>query len=89
MITGQAFDQMSPKASVTDPQGLGLETAYPKHLHQAGAAEDGGPLYRVVLSAAEEAAAVADGWLVEKPGPATAPAAGRSEAPKHPRKPAG
>jgi hypothetical protein len=89
MNQGTAFDQMSPKPSVTDPLGHGAQTVYPKHLHQAGVSEDNGPLYVVVTTPEEEAAAIADGWLLEKPSPTlepprkpTAPA----EAPTHPRR---
>jgi len=69
MIDGKAFDQMSPKLSVTDPQGLGLQTDYPKHLHQAGVSYDGGPVYLEVTSSEQEALAISEGWLLEKPDP--------------------
>jgi hypothetical protein len=84
MADGMAFDQLNPNKSITDPRGLGL-VEYPKHLHKAGTAEDGGPLYVVVEDAAQEAQAIADGWrlsraeaLAERPGaepPAPAAAA--------------
>jgi hypothetical protein len=69
MAEGMAFDQLKPQASVTDPQGYGLQTEYPKHLHQAGTADDGGPRYVVVHDAAEEADAIAAGWRLVKPAP--------------------
>lgn len=81
MAEGKAFDHSAPKLSVTDPLGHGLQTAYPKHLHKAGTADDGGPLYVEVRTAHEEADAVADGWLLEKPSPTADPAPGRGPAP--------
>jgi hypothetical protein len=84
MADGMAFDQLNPNKSITDPRGLGL-LEYPKHLHKAGTAEDGGPLYVEVHDPAQEAQAIADGWrlsraeaLAERPGaepPPPAPAA--------------
>jgi hypothetical protein len=66
MAEGMAFDQMNPPKHVTDPLGLGLKE-YPKHLHKAGTADDGvGPLYIVVETPAEEAAAIADGWYLAR-----------------------
>jgi hypothetical protein len=75
MAEGMAFDQMAPKASVTDPLGHGLQTEYPKHLHQAGVSDDGGPRYVVVQSAPEEAEAIAAGWRLERSAALTEPAA--------------
>jgi hypothetical protein len=66
-MESKMFDQMNPPPSVTDPQGLGA--LYPRHVHKAGVSEDGGPVYLVVGTPQEEAEAVADGWLLEKPNP--------------------
>jgi hypothetical protein len=66
---GIDFDHLKPPVSVTDPQGLGAQQPHLKHLHKAGVSHDDGPLYIVVNSPAEEAAAIADGWLLEKPNP--------------------
>jgi hypothetical protein len=84
-MEGQAFDQMNPKPSVTDPHGLGANTVYPKHLHKAGASDDGGPLYVEVRSAQEEADAVADSWLLAKPAGEAEPPATRGPAPTRKR----
>lgn len=84
MIEGKAFDSQNPRLSVTDPQGLGLNPDYPRHLHRVGQAEDGGPLYVVVENAQQEADAVAEGWSRECPPPSAAPAKPRGPAPKRP-----
>lgn len=68
-MEAKAFDQMTPPLAVTDPQGHGLNTVYPKCLHKAGVAEDGGPVVFEVRTPQQEADAVADGWLIEKPNP--------------------
>lgn len=81
MQQGKAFDQMTPPLSVTDPRGLGL-TAYPKHLHKAGPADDGGPLYVEVQTPQQEAEAIADGWLLERPTAPLAETVPRGPAPR-------
>ena len=81
-MQGQAFDHMDPKKHVTDPLGHGLETSYPKHLHKAGAADDGGPLYVEVLTPQQEADAVTEGWLLEKPDPLAGAAPARGPVPR-------
>jgi hypothetical protein len=83
MTQGKAFDQMNPPLSVTDPHGL--SALYPRHVHKAGVSEDGGPLYLVVQTAHEEADAIADGWLLEKPSPTAEAAPVRGPAPARKR----
>jgi len=80
-MQGQAFDHMDPKKHVTDPLGHGLETSYPKHLHKAGVADDGGPLYVEVRTPQQEADAVTEGWLLEKPNPHLGPEAALARGP--------
>jgi hypothetical protein len=80
-MEGKAFDHLDPKKHVTDPLGHGAETSYPKHLHKAGVSEDGGPVYVEVLTPAQEADAVADGWALQKPAPESAGEARRGRPP--------
>jgi hypothetical protein len=89
MLDGTAFDQLRPPLTVTDPQGLGAAgTGYPKHVHQAGTADDGGPLYLEVRTPDEEAAALSAGWLAVKPDPraGAGPARPALDAPTHPKR---
>ena len=72
MAEGMAFDQLKPPIHVTDPQGLG-QTEWPRHVHKAGRTDDGGPVYRVVDSPEDEAAAVADGWYLARADALKAP----------------
>jgi hypothetical protein len=80
MAEGMAFDQLKPPVSVTDPLGLGL-MEWPKHMHKAGTAEDGGPLYIVVKNADEVAGAMADGWSVARADALAAPSDGPPSTP--------
>jgi hypothetical protein len=73
MAEGMAFNQMTPPLSVTDPVGQGRQE-WPRHLHKAGVSADGGPRYVVVQDAAEEAAALADGWKISRAEALAAPA---------------
>jgi hypothetical protein len=67
-MEGMAFDQLKPPLSVTDPRGAKDGPAeWPRHVHKAGLAADGlGPLYLVVQTPEEEAAAIADGWYLAR-----------------------
>jgi hypothetical protein len=64
-MEGMAFDQLKPPLSVTDPRGQGL-VEWPRHVHKAGVSADGGPVYLVVQTPEEEAAAIAEGWYLAR-----------------------
>jgi hypothetical protein len=82
-MEGMAFDQLKPPLSVTDPRGQGL-VEWPRHVHKAGVSADGGPVYLVVQTPEEEAAAIADGWYLARADALKAPDA--PSAPPPPRK---
>ena len=67
MAEGMAFDQLKPPIHVTDPQGARADGVAAPCLLGGGSDRGRRPVYRVVDSLEDEAAAVADGWYLRAP----------------------
>lgn len=81
------FNQEAPPKKITDPDGIGANAAYPRHVYKAGGAADRDKnwtkpyTYLIVHNDDEKQRALKDGWSLKRPGSRQEPAkpAGASE----------